>query len=61
MKKVLYLMIFMFLTQNSFAQNEVGKISIEPQIGFNVSNLTIVRYKNIRYTLFKLPDKQLCQ
>ena len=54
-------MIFMFLTQNSFAQNEVGKISIEPQIGFNVSNLTIVRYKNIRYTLFKLPDKQLCQ
>ena len=40
MKKVLYLIILMFLTLNSFAQNEVGKISIEPQIGFNVSNLT---------------------
>ena len=40
MKKVLYLIVFMFLTLNSFAQNEVGKISIEPQIGFNVSNLT---------------------
>lgn len=40
MKKVLYLMIFMFLTQNSFAQNEFGKFSIEPQIGFGVSNLT---------------------
>ena len=40
MKKLLYLIIFIFFTQNSLAQHEIGKLSIEPQIGFDVSNLT---------------------
>ena len=39
-RKILCMMFFVCFTQNSLAQNEVGKWSIEPQIGFDVSNLT---------------------
>ena len=39
-RKTLCMMFLVFFIQNSSAQNEVSKLSIEPQIGFNVSNLT---------------------
>ena len=39
-RKTLSMMFLVFFIQNSSAQNEVSKLSIEPQIGFNVSNLT---------------------
>ena len=39
-RKTLCMMFLAFFTQYSLAQNEVGKLSIEPQIGFDVSNLT---------------------
>ena len=50
MKKMMMMLFMATVALTASAQNEVGQLTLQPKVGFNLANITDIRVKTSSYT-----------